>query len=190
VPICVVIFKENQSAEDLIENLKNESTPLTQCQLVKPSKEKQELNTPQIPINDSTSQKILPVEIDKVKLFNPKLARQIRQNTMAFWLMPFGFITGLAFTQMTSLETFKSLGVGSVGEYLIGGLLGMGSGLIGSYVASASVNPDENDDIGSLRKLNKDGLWLLLIETPLEIELPWKILKESNHDQIMKLNNI
>ena len=58
-----------------------------------------------------------------------------------------------------------------IAEPLIGSFLGMGSGWIGSYVASASLNNDKNDDIENLRKLNTQGLSLLLIETPLEIDL-------------------
>ena len=101
--------------------------------------------------------------------------------------MPFGFIAGLTFSQMTGLQTFSGLGLGPVGEPLIGSLLGMTSGLIGSYVAAASINPDQNDDIRKLTKRNADGYWLLLLETPLEIELPWALMKEINHIEIVRL---
>ena len=191
MPICVVIFKDSQSANDLIENLYKSSTALKKCNLIKPksSSISNKLSSA-IKEEEVISQQIKPVDIDSIRLLSPKLERNIRQKTMAFWLMPFGFITGLAFTKMTGLKTFSNFGFDQLGESLIGSILGMGSGLIGSYVAAASVNPDRNDDIGSLRKLNKDGLWMLLLETPLEIDLPWQLLKESDHQQIMKLNNL
>ena len=48
-----------------------------------------------------------------------------------------GFFAGCTFTQITTLDTFASFG--SWGEAFIGGLMGMGSGLMGSYAAAASV---------------------------------------------------
>ena len=66
----------------------------------------------------------------------------------------------------------------------------MGSGWIGSYVASGSVNPEINDDIQTLRKTSKEGKYLLLLETPLEFELPWKLIKDSNNLKIISLNDI
>ena len=66
---------------------------------------------------------------------------------MAKWLMPFGFMAGLTFTFMTGLQTFKGLGLGSLGEPLIGSLLGMMSGWMGTYAASLSVKSDNNDQI-------------------------------------------
>ena len=59
---------------------------------------------------------------------------------MARWLMPFGFIAGIAFSKMTNLSTFSFIGLNNIGESLIGGLLGMGSGYLGSIFASASIN--------------------------------------------------
>ena len=53
---------------------------------------------------------------------NPAFARQRRQKGMALWLIPFGFLAGLTFTQITDLHTFSALG--PWGEPLIGGLLG------------------------------------------------------------------
>ena len=44
--------------------------------------------------------------------------------------MPFGFIAGIAFSNMTNLSTFSFLGLNNIGESLIGGLLGMGSGYL------------------------------------------------------------
>ncbi len=189
MPICVVIFKDRQSANDLIQNLNASSSALVKCNLIKPSASSQENKNSGLMLEDEFINPIKSLDIDSVKLLSPKLSRELRQKTMAFWLMPFGFITGLAFTKMTGLKTFANMGFDQIGESLIGGLLGMGSGLIGSYVASSSVNPDKEDDISILRKLNKDGLWMLLLETPLDIDLPWQLLQESKNEKIVKLNN-
>lgn len=187
MPICVVVFKEFSEAIELQTKLQTEDRGLIKSQLIKPinSEEVIGLTNTKYPERINLSQ---ACDIDRVKILSPKLAKQIRQKTLAFWLMPFGFITGLAFSKMTGLKTFENFGFDPILEPLIGSFLGMGSGLIGSYIAAGSINTDITDDIGSIRKLNKEGLWLLLIETPLEIELPWNELKASNSDKIIKLN--
>ncbi len=190
MPICVVVLKEIQDATELALKLRNSSIEAIKLQLIQPNSSKGQNNN-QTSIEVRPDKPAFPsVDIDTVKLLSPKLSRQLRQKTMAFWLMPFGFIAGLTFTKMTGLKTFTNLGFDPIAEPLIGSFLGMGSGLIGSYIASASVNPDTNNDIEILRKLNSKGLWLLLLETPLEIELPWVIIQDSAHDQIIRLNNI
>tara|TARA_Y100001968_G_C19378469_1_gene729004 strand:+ start:649 stop:1221 length:573 start_codon:yes stop_codon:yes gene_type:complete len=190
MPICVVVLEESQEANDLAIKASNLAIESIRIKLVKPSDNKgstheQTDNNVQLDSNSFPS-----VGIDTVKLLNPKLSQKIRQKTMAFWLMPFGFITGLAFTKMTGLHTFSGFGIDPIAEPLVGSLLGMGSGWLGSYVASGSVNPETNDDIKSLRKLNDEGLWLLIIKTPLETELPWALIKSSTHRKIIRLNEL
>ena len=190
MPICVVVFKEIQEANDLALILKADSTTRVKARLIKPKNYVLPVSSnPEDSANNEKAASSKYQEIDTVELLSPKLARQLRQKTMAFWLMPFGFITGLAFTKMTGLQTFSKMGFDPLAEPLIGSFLGMASGLIGSYFASASVNPNNNDDIRALRKLNTEGLWLLLLETPLEIDLPWGKLQSSNNVQIIRLSN-
>ena len=188
--ICVVVFKENQKVINLIRELQDAETPLSDCKIILPSPSTEEIGNIQKLDQEQNYRYLQPVDIETVKLLSPKLQRSLRQKVMAFWLMPFGFFAGLAFTQMTDLKTFSNLGLGNLGELLIGGILGMGSGLIGSYVSASSVNSDKNDDVGSLRKLNKNGLWLILLETPIEFDLPWKIIKDCEPINIVKLNRI
>ena len=59
---------------------------------------------------------------------------------MKNWLMPFGFLAGLSFSNMTNLTTFSFLNLNTFGESLVGGLLGLGSGYIGSFFAAGSIN--------------------------------------------------
>ncbi len=193
MPICVIVLEEVEAATQLNETLINSSTPVVTCQLIKPSS----LEGPtgvsldqrvSSPVNPSSALK--PVSIESIPILNPKISRQQRQKTMSLWLIPFGFIAGLTFSQMTGLQTFSGLGLGNIGEPIIGSLLGMGSGWMGSYVAAASVNTEKNDDLRSLKKFSEDGLWLLLVETPIEIDLPWTLLKEIKPNQIFRLRDL
>ena len=108
---------------------------------------------------------------------------------MARWLMPFGFIAGIAFSKMTNLSTFSFIGLNNIGESLIGGLLGMGSGYLGSIFSAASINLNRNKELRSIFDLNKEGKWLVLLENQIGCELPWALIKESNSQDIIFLEN-
>ena len=101
--------------------------------------------------------------------------------------MPFGFIAGIAFSNMTNLSTFSFLGLNNVGESLMGGLLGMGSGYLGSVVSASSINFNRNKELRVILNLNKEGNWLVLIENTIGTELPWALIKKSDPKDIIFL---
>ena len=180
--ISILVLKKHTEAFSFSKLLQESSTPVVSLKLIQPHEEKNTYKNTQDPL-------IEQVEINDVMLLNPKLSQKIRQRKMSLWLMPFGLIAGVTFSGMTDLDTFSKLGFGSVGETIIGGLLGMGSGLIGSFFAASSVNPYKKD-VESLQKKNQQGKWLLLLETPLETDLPWTIIKEINPLEIVRLSEI
>jgi hypothetical protein len=104
---------------------------------------------------------------------------------MRKWLMPFGFIAGIAFSNMTNLSTFSFLGLNNIGESFMGGLLGMGSGYLGSIVSSASINVNRNKELRSIIDFNKEGKWLVLLENQIGTELPWALIKQSDPSDII-----
>ena len=166
MPVCVMVMANATSAEGLTQQLQDTDVPVIKC-----------LNIP--PDGDA---------IDKVALLNPNLTRQQRQQGMALWLMPFGFLAGVTFTKITNLTTFASFG--PWGETLIGGLLGMGSGLMGSYAAAASVESDNDAGVRILRNRHDEGRWLVLLETPSGIEAPWKLIQQSRPQQVVRLDDL
>lgn len=124
--------------------------------------------------------------LEEVAELNPTFARQRRQRSMALWLIPFGFFAGLTFTQITDLHTFAALG--PWGEPLIGGLLGMGSGWLGSFVAAASVPMEGDDRIRGLRNRLEEGGWLLLLQPAAGTEVPWTLLREAGPKAVVRLD--
>ena len=164
--ICVVVLADQAAADQLTE----------------------QLNDPQLRLSTSIT---IPPEgdsIDRVELLSPNLTRQRRQKAMARWLMPFGFLAGVTFTKITNLTTFASFG--PWGETLIGGLPGMGSGLMGSYAAAASVNSENEDGVRILRNRREEGRWLLLLETPTGIDLPWQTVQRCRPLQVVRLSEL
>ncbi|MFN6134295.1 MAG: hypothetical protein ACK46L_15580 [Synechococcaceae cyanobacterium] len=121
----------------------------------------------------------------QVERLDPGAGRRRRQRAMARWLMPFGFMAGLTFTQITDLHTFDA--VGPWGEPLIGGLLGMGSGLMGSFAAAASVTSEDDDRLRSLRNRLDEGNWLLVIEADGQADLPWPVLQQARPRAVVRL---
>ncbi len=121
-----------------------------------------------------------------VTILNPAFSRQRRQRGMALWLIPFGFLAGLTFTQITDLHTFSALG--PWGEPLVGGLLGMGSGWLGSFVAAASVPSEGDDRIRTLRNRLEEGSWLLLFQPAAGTDVPWALLREAQPKAMVRLD--
>lgn len=70
---------------------------------------------------------------DEFGLIDPNEQALKQTKLMAFWLVPFGFVAGVAFSLSTNLNTFAW--AGEIGNHLIGGILGAGSGLLGSIFA-------------------------------------------------------
>ena len=171
MPVCVLVLKEQDAAASLEQKLRANGLPLQRCLLVSPAKGSAD-----------------GVSFDSVDLLNLKKARQQRQRAMARWLLPFGFMAGLTFTQITTLETFSALG--PWGQPVMGGLLGMGSGLMGSYAAAASVPSDNEDGVRILRNRHEENRWLLLLETPTGIEPPWQLLQSARPIQVVRLNDL
>jgi hypothetical protein len=125
--------------------------------------------------------------INDLERLNPAVGRRNRQRSMARWLIPFGFFAGLTFTYITDLDTFAFFGEWS--QHLVGALLGLGSGWMGSYAAAASVTSEEDDRIRSLRNRIEEGNWLLLIEAPNGIEMPWTTLQQAKPKAVVRLND-
>ena len=182
----IVIFDELEKCLDLLNVFKDKSVFLTESLLILPSKEKITPDQQQL-LNLSTNSFFRSEEIENIRILNPKLDRKIRQENMRNWLMPFGFIAGIAFSNMTNLSTFSFLGLNNIGESFMGGLLGMGSGYLGSIVSSATINVNRNKELRSIIDFNKEGKWLVLLENQIGTELPWALIKKSEPKDIIFL---
>ena len=164
VSLCVVVVLEDRERlERLRQRLSTELPGLTGMVVVGPG----------------------DTALAEVERLDPGAGRRRRQRAMARWLMPFGFMAGLTFTQITDLHTFDA--VGPWGEPLIGGLLGMGSGLMGSFAAAASVTSEDDDRLRSLRNRLDEGNWLLLIESEGQADLPWAALQQARPRAVVRL---
>ena len=167
-----------EKCTDLLKTFEERSLFFSQSILIKPND--YEINNEQEKIIQNLKSNLFKVEnLENNRILNPKLDRKIRQKGMQNWLMPFGFIAGLSFSNMTNLMTFSFLNLNAFGESLAGGLLGLGSGYIGSYFASRSINLNRSKEIRPLLNANNEGKWLILLEDQNGYELPWELIKGS-----------
>ncbi len=181
----VIILKEKKRAKELLIKLREAQTPILNCDLVEPLDNQSDQEnaisyTSEAAFANQSS-------FNNIKLLNPSLARKDRQKTLATWLIPFGFIAGLSFSQMTDLNTFSDMGFPNQLEKLLGGLVGMISGALGSFFSAGGISQEIVDDLRALRKKSEEGFWLLIIELPIEIEPPWSILKETDSLEIITI---
>ena len=181
----VIIFEGEKPAQELLLKLREAQTPILNCDFIEPLNNK--MDSENINLKSSGDIFINKLNFNNVKLLNPTLARKDRQKALATWLIPFGFIAGLSFSQMTDLKTFSEMGFPNQFEKLLGGIVGMISGWLGSFFAAGGIDQENNDDIRALRKKSEQGFWLLIVDLPIEIELPWEIIKETNCIEIITI---
>ncbi|YAF95779.1 MAG: hypothetical protein AB3A66_25140 [Nodularia sp. CChRGM 3473] len=74
---------------------------------------------------------------DEFGLIDPKEQAKKQAQLMAFWLVPFGFFAGFTFSLITGLDTFAW--AGEIGNHIVGGLLGAGSGAMGSVFVGGGI---------------------------------------------------
>ena len=181
----VIFLKEKKQAKEFLLKVREAQTPILNCDLVEPLDNKSGHENS----NLDTSEEVFTNQssFNNIKLLNPDLARKDRQKTLATWLIPFGFVAGLSFSQMTDLKTFAEMGFPNQLEKLLGGLVGMISGALGSFFSAGGTNQETLDDLRVIRKKSKEGYWLLILELPMEIEPPWEILKETDTLEIINI---
>ena len=181
----VITLKEKKPAKELLLKLREAQTPILNCDLVEPLDNRTDNEDSNLDISKEVFAN--QSNFNDIKLLNPALARKDRQRTLATWLIPFGFIAGLSFSQMTDLKTFANMGFPNPLEKLLGGLVGMISGALGSFFSAGGTNQETVDDLRVIRKKSEEGYWLLILELPMEIEPPWEILKQTDTLEICLL---
>lgn len=100
---------------------------------------------------------------DEFGLIDPNEQAKKQSRLMAFWLVPFGFFGGLTFNLITGLNTFPW--AGEVGNAVIGGLLGAGSGAMGAVVVGGGVGllVGSGDALPYRNRLNA-GKYLIVVQ--------------------------
>jgi len=100
---------------------------------------------------------------DEFGLIDPNEQAAKQAKLMAFWLVPFGFASGVAFSVLSGLDTFAW--AGEIGNHVIGGLLGAVAGGMGSIFAGggAGLVFGSGDALPYRNRLNA-GKYLIVVK--------------------------
>ena len=99
---------------------------------------------------------------DEYGLIDPASKAWKQMRGMMFWLIPFGFMAGFGFNAITGLDTFPW--AGTLGNQILGGLLGAGSGAMGAVFVGGGVGAAlGSGDALSYRNRLDAGKYLLVV---------------------------
>ncbi|MFN6154422.1 MAG: hypothetical protein ACK4YK_07675 [Dolichospermum sp.] len=100
---------------------------------------------------------------DEFGLIDPKEQAKKQVKLMAIWLVPFGFFAGFTFSLITGLDTFAW--AGEIGNHVVGGILGAGSGAMGSVFVGGGVGLFEGGgDALPYRNRLDAGKYLIVVQ--------------------------
>jgi len=125
---------------------------------------------------------------DEFGLIDPNQEARQQSRLMSFWLVPFGFFSGIAFSLLTDLHTFAW--AGTVGNHLIGGLLGAVGGKLGSIFIGGGVGlaVGGGDALPYRNRLNAGKYLLVVTGTPVLTNKATKILQEFKPESLQGYN--
>jgi hypothetical protein len=93
---------------------------------------------------------------------DPKEPARRQAKLMSFWLIPFGFVGGVAFNLSTHYQLLPE--VGALGNQLLGGLLGAVGGAMGGFAAGMSSMMSSEDESLPYRNRLKEGKYLVVVK--------------------------
>lgn len=100
---------------------------------------------------------------DDYGLIDPAQQAWRQTRLMMIWLVPFGFIAGFSFNAITGLDTFPW--AGTLGNQILGGVLGAGSGALGAFFVGGGVGAalGSGDALSYRNRLNA-GKYLVVVK--------------------------
>ncbi len=98
---------------------------------------------------------------DEYGLVDPGEEAWKQTKRMATWVVPFGFVGGFTFNLITGLNTFPW--AGTVGNEIIGGVLGALGGAMGSFFIGGGPGASTGDAMSYRRRL-KEGKYLIVVK--------------------------
>lgn len=99
---------------------------------------------------------------DEYGLIDPNQQARKRATWTSYLVVPFGFVAGYLFNVLTGIEIFAW--AGDVGNHIIGGILGAGAGLMGSFFFGGWSGLRESGDALSYRNRLNAGKYLIVVE--------------------------
>jgi hypothetical protein len=121
---------------------------------------------------------------DEYGLEDPRETANQQRRLMAFWLVPFGVFGGVTFNRMTNLDTFAA--AGSVASYVVSGIVGALSGLLGSVFIGGGTNSFYfGKEAVPYRKRLSNGKYIVAVNgTDMTLRRSNKLLRELDPESL------
>ncbi len=121
---------------------------------------------------------------DEFGLIDPEIPARRQMTLMAFWLVPFGFVAGVAFSILSGLETFAWAGLW--GNHIIGGFLGAGAAAMGSFTVGGGIGLLlGGGDALTYRNRLEAGKYLVVVQgSTATTQLSTRILRQFSPEQL------
>jgi hypothetical protein len=121
---------------------------------------------------------------DEFAFIDPKQPARRQAVLMSFWLVPFGFLGGIAFSMATQYDLFHWAGM--VGNHLIGGIFGAIGGAMGSFFVggSARLTSGEGNNMPYHNRINQ-GKYLVVVKGAANLNnKATRILRKCNPESV------
>jgi hypothetical protein len=127
---------------------------------------------------------------DEFGLIDPNEIARKQAKMMALWIVPFGFIGGVAFSLSTNLQTFAW--AGEIGNHIVGGICGAIGGAMGSvFIGGGSGVAFGSGDALPYRNRINAGKYLIVVEgSQLLLQQATTILRQSELENIQSYINM
>jgi hypothetical protein len=99
---------------------------------------------------------------DEFGFIDPSKEARKRAKFMSFWLVPFGFVGGVAFNLSTQYQLVPA--VGALGNQLIGGVLGAIGGAMGSLFIGGGIGLGRGNNDQPYSDRLKEGKYILVVQ--------------------------
>lgn len=121
---------------------------------------------------------------DEFGFIDPGKQGRKQATLMAYWLVPFGFIGGVAFNLATQYMLVPQIGV--LGNQLLGGLLGAMGGAMGSIFVGGSVGMTSGSgDALPYRNRLSEGKYLVVVQGAANItNRATRLLRQCNPENL------
>jgi hypothetical protein len=121
---------------------------------------------------------------DEFGLIDPNEIARKQAKMMAIWIVPFGFIGGVAFSLSTNLQTFAW--AGEIGNHIVAGICGAIGGAMGSvFIGGGSGIAFGSGDALPYRNRINAGKYLIVVEgSQLLLQQATTILRQSDLENI------
>ena len=121
---------------------------------------------------------------DEFGFIDPKQPARRQALRMSTWLVPFGFVGGIAFNLATQYQLVPE--VGNVGNMILGGLLGAIGGAMGGFFVGGGVGLSSGGgDALPYRNRLSAGKYIIVVQgAPNITSQAGRILKQFDHESI------